>query len=134
MPRHLEAQIFDHSIIFVRCLPIGCQIVAHKYRICRVEPQGLQTSQVNFATACDSQFTIGVDQSEHRERLQAIVRCEFTPLLKRGSLDRDQEVEGNRLDLKVPQRHRHLNQVLILFTHADDAAAAKLHTRSSDRV
>ena len=55
----------------------------------------------------------------------AAAGVELVHALERGSRDRVQEVDGNRVGIQLAQGERHVHDLLVRLPHADDEACAR---------
>ena len=66
----LEAEVGNHLMGFGSFLSRGRQIAVDENRVCRVERQGPERTEVELASAADAKLFIGVDEAEQAENLQ----------------------------------------------------------------
>lgn len=128
----LESEVFDHLVVIFRGLALGGEVVADEDGVGGVEALRLEPAEVEFASAGDAEFAIGVHEAEHAEGAETIAGGDVVGLLQRGAVDGVQEVDGDGLDLHVTESGGEFDEVIVSFAHADDAAGAEFHTRAAD--
>ena len=127
-----ESEVFDHSVVLRGGLALGREVIPDEDAIGDHQAQGLERSEVAFATAGDPQFACGVDEAEHGQGSDAVAGREVFLLLHRSAIDGMEEIQGDRLDGELLERESHFDDVLSAFTHSDDPTAAECQSRFSD--
>ena len=118
----LEAQVFDHAPDFWGGRAWCREVAVHEDGICRIEGQGLEAAEVMFAAACHTEFGPWVQEPEEAEYFQAALRSQVVTVLQRRACCRMERVQRNGVRLYVDQGHRQVDEVFVLFSHADDPA------------
>ena len=94
---HHKPGIGNHLKIGTARLAFAGQVITEEDRIGKVKSERLQRAEVNLPAAGDPDFGVGEEEPEEGEDAQTPLRCELPFVSQGGSIEGDQEVDGNRV-------------------------------------
>src|SRR6185437_2159528 len=120
-----EAGVGDHLQVAGAGLALAGQVVAEEDRVDDVQRQRLEAAQVDLAPAGQPDLGVRAGEPDHGQAAQAALRGQAPLAAQRGALERDQEVDRDRVGVEFSEREHYIYEFFVGLPHPGDQARAR---------